>query len=154
MREVEVSRFVPATPAVVERALTPAAVVEYEGSFRVLDVEERGDATIVTASARGLTMALRFEPREDGLYYTQAGGDVRSDGDVRAGGDAPAGGAGPFEAMETRLTVAPQNEGTRVTARSSVSLGLPFPPLTDRVAAWKRRGELRRALDALAEDVG
>jgi hypothetical protein len=30
---------------------------------------------------------------------------------------------------------------------------LPLASLTDRVAAWKRRGELERALDALAADV-
>ena len=33
MRTVEVSRFVPLQPAVVERALTPANVVTYEGTF-------------------------------------------------------------------------------------------------------------------------
>jgi ligand-binding SRPBCC domain-containing protein len=136
MREVELSRFVPATPPAVERALTPAAVVEYEGSFRVRGIEETADGTIVTAGSRRLTFALRFESRDDGLYYTQEDE------------------AGPFEEMETRLTVAPEDEGSRVTARSSVSLGLPAARVTDRVAAWKRRGELRRALDALAEDVG
>lgn len=128
------SRFVRATPPAVERALTPAAMVEYEGSFAVRDVHEVDSGTIVTAGARGLELALRFEPREAGLYYVQAGG------------------AGPFERMETRVTVTPENEGSRVRARSSVSLGLPVP-LLDRVAAWKRRGELRRALDALAAAV-
>jgi hypothetical protein len=39
-----------------------------------------------------------------------------------------------------------------VTARSAVSLGLPVPALTDRVAAWKRRGELERLLDGLAAE--
>ncbi|MFB6108620.1 MAG: SRPBCC family protein, partial [Haloplanus sp.] len=61
------------------------------------------------------------------------------------------GAAGPFDAMETRLVVAAADEGARVTARSSVSLGLPLAPVTDRVAAWKRRGELRRLLDTLAD---
>jgi hypothetical protein len=36
---------------------------------------------------------------------------------------------------------------------STVSAGLPLPTITDRVAAWKRRGELRRALARLAADV-
>ena len=52
--------------------------------------------------------------------------------------------------METTLTCEPENEGTRVTATSSVSLGVPPAVITDRIAAWKRRGELRRLLDALA----
>ena len=135
MREVEVSAFVPAPPAVIERALTPASVVEYEGSFDVRAVQETDEGWTVTAGARGLTMGLDFEEREDGLAYRQHGE------------------AGPFEAMTTAITVEPENEGSRVTARSSVSLGLPIPAVTDRVAAWKRRGELRRALDRLAEDV-
>ena len=47
MTSVEVSRFVPALPAAVERALTPAAVVEYEGSFQVRDVDERDRKSVV-----------------------------------------------------------------------------------------------------------
>jgi hypothetical protein len=52
--------------------------------------------------------------------------------------------------MTTDLTVAAEDEGSRVTARSAVSLGLPVPALTDRIATWKRQGELKRLLDALA----
>jgi hypothetical protein len=133
MREVEVSRFVRATPTAVERVLTPATVVESEGSFTVRDVTDGADGTLVTAGARGLELTLRFEERPNGLHYTQAGS------------------AGPFDAMTTDLTVAAENEGSRVTARSAVSLGLPVPALTDRIATWKRRGELERLLDALAE---
>jgi hypothetical protein len=135
MREVEVSAFVPAPPATVERALTPESVVEYEGSFEVLDVEETDDGQTVVAGARGLTMRLDFEERADGLVYSQRGEE------------------GPFDAMETTISVEPENEGSRVMATSRVSLGLPVPAISDRIAAWKRRGELRRALDALAEDV-
>ena len=133
MREVEVSRFVRAPPRAVERVLTPATVVESEGSFTVRDVTDSEDGTLVTAGARGLELTLRFEERPDGLHYTQAGS------------------AGPFDAMTTDLTVAAEDEGSRVTARSAVSLGLPVPALTDRIATWKRRGELERLLDALAE---
>jgi carbon monoxide dehydrogenase subunit G len=135
MREVEVSAFVPAPPATVERALTPASVVEYEGTFEVQAVEETDDGWTVTAAASGLSMRLDFEERTDGLAYRQHGE------------------AGPFEAMETELSVEPENEGSRVTAVSRVSLGLPVAAISDRIAAWKRRGELRRALDRLAEDV-
>lgn len=135
MREVTVERFVPATPTEVRRTLTPTAVVEYEGSFAVRGTTDTDDGTLVTAGARGLELRLRFEPHGSDWYYEQAGG------------------GGPFDAMETWLSVVPQDDGSVVTARSAVSLGLPLATLTDRVAAWKRRGELRRALDALADDV-
>lgn len=135
MREVTVSRFVRATPTELERALTPTRMVEYEGSFAVRDVREADGAILVRVGARGFEMELRFEPREEGLFYTQA-----SD-------------AGPFEAMETRVSFAPEDEGSRVTVQSSVSIGLPLPG-ADRLAAWKRKGELERALDAVRDDLG
>ncbi|WP_436926875.1 SRPBCC family protein [Halosimplex amylolyticum] len=135
MREVTVEDFVAATPAEVERALAPDVVVEYEGSFEVLEVDERDGATFVTAGARGVGVSLRFERRDGGLRYEQVGD------------------AGPFEEMWTDLSWEPENEGTRVVARSGVALGLPLSALTDRVAAWKRRGELDRALDRLATDL-
>ncbi|MFB6123783.1 MAG: SRPBCC family protein [Haloferacaceae archaeon] len=136
MRDVEASRGVSATPLEVRRALTPENVVEYEGSFAVRDVREEGDGTVVTAGGGGLEFTLRFSPREDGLYYTQEGEE------------------GPFESMETRVTVDAETGGSRVRMQSSVSLGLPAAFLTDRLAGWKRRGELRRALRALDADVG
>jgi ligand-binding SRPBCC domain-containing protein len=135
MREVTLSRFVRATPAELRQRLSPAAVVEAEETFRAEAVDERDDATLVTAVGGGLQLSLRFESRADGLYYRQEGQE------------------GPFEAMETWLTFAPENEGSRLTARSRVSLGLPFAALTDRIAAWKRRGELERALTNVAETV-
>lgn len=136
MRETEVTRFVQATPTEVERALDPASVVAHEGSFDVFDIEDREGTTLVIAGARGLRMTLRFEPRDDGFYYEQEGD------------------AGPFDEMWTSLTWARKDEGVVVTARSGVSLGLPFSSFTDRVAAWKRRGELDRLLDRLVDDLG
>lgn len=136
MRTVEVSRFVPIQPEVVERALTPTNVVEYEGTFEPVGIEEQGDgSTLVTAVARGLQVELRFEPHPDGLRYMQEGDK------------------GPFDEMETEWTFHPEDEGVRVVARSTASLGLPLAAITDRVAAWKRRHELDRAIDALLEDV-
>ena len=135
MREVSVERFVAATPVEVERALSPAALVEYEGSFDVREVGPGDDGTVVTASARGVGLTLRFDDRDDGVRYEQVED------------------AGPFDAMWTEISWAPEDEGTRVTATSGVSLGLPFEPVADRVGAWKRRGELERALRALAVDL-
>lgn len=135
MREVEIARVVAASPPTVERRLTPSALIEYEGTFAVRDVRavDGGDATLVDAEGGGLTLTLRFERREDGLRYVQAGD------------------AGPFDGMETTVTVEPADGGSRVRLRSAVSLGLPVP-LADRIAGWKRRRELERALDALAAD--
>lgn len=133
MREVTRSRFVSATPAQLDQLLTPQRVVEYEGSFSVDAVEDGDGETVVTASGPGLQFQLRFEPRAEGLYYQQAGE------------------AGPFEAMETTVTVDRHNEGSQVTMDSRVALSLPVP-FADRIAGWKRRGELERALDTLAED--
>ena len=132
---MEVSRFVGATLPAVERQLSPAAIVEYEGTFTVMDVEETGDGWIVTGRGGGLLEArFVFEEREDGYVY-------RQEGDT-----------GPFEEMETTIRLARRDEGVDVTARSAVSLGVPLP-LVDRVAAWKRKGELKRALSRLAADV-
>lgn len=136
MRTVEVSRFVRATPREIERALDPISVVEYEGSFDVFDLEEREDDCLVVAGGTGLRLTLRFEEREDGVYYEQDEAEGQ-----------------PLESMETTITYAPENEGTRVTAESTVSLGLRPAAIADRVAAWKRKGELERGLDALTDAV-
>lgn len=133
MREVSVSRFVRATTRQVERVLSPAALVEYEGSFEPLETVELEDGTRVIAGASGLEMGLFFEELEEGYRYEQEGD------------------AGPFERMETTITYAPENEGTRIRMDSSVTLGLFPRSLTDRVAAWKRETELERALDAIEE---
>jgi hypothetical protein len=135
MREIAVERFVAARPHEVADALEPAAVVAYEESFEVFGVENRDEETLVTAGGRGLRMDLRFESTADGLRYEQVDD------------------AGPLDTMWTELAWSPENEGTRVTARSGVTLGLPLSSVTDRVAAWKRRGELKRALRNLAAEV-
>jgi len=134
--EVTVDRFVAASPPTVRRALDPAAVVEYEGSFAVEEVHDGDDPeeTVVVATAGGVTATFRFREAESGLTYEQVGD------------------AGPFDDMETTLSVTPEAGGSRVTATSSASLGLPLP-FVDRVTAWKRRRELDRALAALAADV-
>ncbi|WP_318567673.1 SRPBCC family protein [Salinigranum marinum] len=144
MAEVERSRFVRATPAELARRLSPETIVAAEGSFEVRRVDDSGDsgdsgdsnddATVVTVGGGGLSFDLRFERRPDGYYYTQVGD------------------AGPFESMETWLRSTRENEGSRLTARSAVSLAVPLP-FADRLAAWKRGGELDRALDALASSV-
>lgn len=135
MREVEVSRFIAATVPELERHLSPTAIIEYEGTFTVTDVAENDAEWIVTGDAGGMSATFAFERRENGYRYVQRGS------------------RGPFETMETTLNYDRENEGSVVSVRSSVSLGLPLSAVTDRVAAWKRRGELKRALRRLAADV-
>jgi hypothetical protein len=133
VREVERSRFVAATPRTIERLLSPRDLVAWEGSFEVGEVTDDGTGAVVTATGPGMSFRLRFETLDAGYRYEQVGD-------------------GPFDHMETWVTVAAENEGSRVRARSQVSLGLPLP-FADRVAAWKRSGELDRLLDRLTEAV-
>jgi len=130
MRDVERTRRVGGTPAEVLRLLSPTTVVDWEGSFDVFDVDADGDDTVVTAGGTGVKLRLRFVELDDGYRYEQVGD------------------SGPFEEMTTRLRVAAEDEGARVTAASSVAFGSPVP-LADRVAAWKRGGELDRLLDRI-----
>lgn len=134
MREVSASRVVDATPEEVWARFDPPAIVEAEGSFTVESIEDADDATVVVASGPGMRLPLRFEYRGDAIYYTQEGDQ------------------GPFSHMETWLECEPAEDGTRVTFRSTVSLSAPLP-LGDRIAAWKRKGELTRALDAIESAV-
>lgn len=135
MHTVAVSRDVPATVVAIDRVLSPARIIEAEGTFTVVDADERADGTaMVTARGGGIQATFGFEQLEDGYRYRQEGD------------------AGPFEAMETTLTRERADGGARLTARSSVSLGLPLGMVTDRIAGWKRRGELERLLDTLAEE--
>jgi hypothetical protein len=133
MREASATRFVRATTRGVDRVLSPAALVEYEGSFEPRETVELEDGTRVIAGASGLEMGLLFEELENGYRYEQEGE------------------AGPFERMETTITYEPENEGTRVRMVSAVTLGLFPRRLTDQVAAWKREAELERALDAIED---
>ncbi|MFW5918870.1 MAG: SRPBCC family protein [Halanaeroarchaeum sp.] len=131
MRTVSVSRRVSAPPAAVLDALDPMAIVDAEGTFSALDREETDDATHVVARGGGMEVIFAFTETEKGYEYAQRGE------------------AGPFETMETTITVEPEDEGSLVTMASTVSLGLPLETLSDRLAAWKRRGELKRALEAI-----
>jgi len=138
MREVEVDRFVPESPAAIRRGLSPTRIVEWERSFSVTDVASVDEeTTVVTVAGPGVGFRLRFERRSNGYRYA-----------VDADETVP----GPFDHLETWLAIEPEDEGSRVTLRSAVSLNAPLP-FADRIAAWKRRGELRRALDGLAESV-
>lgn len=134
MREVEASEFVLARPPAVRRALSPESIVAAEGTFEVAEVEEIDGDVAVVATAPGVSVLLRFREHETGLAY------------------AAEGAVGPFEHLETEITVTPERNGSRLTMRSTVSLALPLP-FADRIAAWKRRGELERAIEELAESV-
>ncbi len=135
MVEVEASRFVAATPPEIRASLSPAAIVAAEGTFEVTGVEETDDGWEVLAEGRGISATFAFRETDEGYVYEQVGEH------------------GPFDEMETALSLAREDDGTRLTMTSSVDLGLPLSAVTDRIAAWKRRAELRRALAALAEDV-
>ncbi|PSP74183.1 polyketide cyclase [Halobacteriales archaeon QS_3_64_16] len=133
MAEVSASRFVHATPAELEAFLTPATLVECEGSFAVRETRETSEGVVVLADGGGMEIEFAFEPREKGLRYEQR--------------------RGPLERLATTLSYQAENEGARVELRSTVATGTPPRAITDRLAAWKRRGELRRALSSVAAEL-
>lgn len=136
MRTVEVSRRIRAPPAEIRHHVDPAVLIELEGTFAVFDVSEDGDQTTITARGGGMEVEFVFEETEEGYRYEQAGE------------------AGPFETMETEFSFRPKDEGSVVEMVSTVSLGLPVAAISDRIAGWKRRGELKRALRQLDRDLG
>lgn len=135
MRTVAVSRRVSAPPTAVCHHLAPETIIEAEGTFSTVERVGEDDAIRLVGRGGGIEVVYRFVETEDGYEYEQEGG------------------AGPFETMRTTVTVTAKDEGSLLTMESQVSLGLPLAGLTDRLAAWKRRGELRRALDAIAAAV-
>ena len=139
MAEVSVSRQLDASRPTVLRQLDPRSIVEMEGTFDVRSVNETDDGWLVEASATGIQAEFAVRRFEDG----DVEGYVYEQVDER----------GPFASMETRLSLSQAAGGATVTAESTVDLGLPFRTVTDRIAAWKRHGELERALDHLAEAV-
>ena len=106
----------------------------HEGTFRVSTIDETEDGLIVTATATGISATFRFERLNSGYFYEQLGAD------------------GPFEAMETTLLYERANGATDLTMTSEVSLGVRPRTLVDWIGAWKRRGELKRALRSIAKE--
>lgn len=135
MRTVAIESVVARDPTTVARKLDPESIVEYEGSFSVVETESRESDSLVVVAGGKLTFTLRVEPLDSRVYYEQYGD------------------SGPLESMETTIAYESAADGTRIHATSAVEMGLPIKPLTDRLAAWKRKGELSRALDNIAEDV-
>jgi len=128
MREVEVSRFVPEGPVVVDAALSPVTLLEAEGSFAIQEIAEDGDR--ITVGGYGLELVFEFTDLENGVEYDQV--------------------TGPLETLRTTVSYRRKNEGSELTARSELAVG--GPGVVDRLAAWKRKGELKRALDGIAEE--
>lgn len=135
MRTVTVEGHVGAPPNAVLDALDPATIVDAEGTFSPVETREKETGIDVIARGGGMEVAFTFLETEDGYEYEQHGG------------------AGPFETMRTTLSIAPEDAGSTIILESTVALGLPLSAITDRIAAWKRRGELRRALAAIDEAV-
>lgn len=135
MAEVSASRQFGASKPVVANHLDPETLLALEGTFTVDEVAETDDGWRVAASATGMRAEFSVRSFEDG--------------DVEGYEYEQVGESGPFTSMWTRLAVAPEEHGTTVTVESTVDLGLPLAVVTDRIAAWKRRGEIDRLLDRL-----
>lgn len=135
MRTVTVTGRVGSPPDAVLDYLDPMTIVDVEGTFTALDVSETDGRSEVVARGGGMEVVLEFVATDTGYEYEQRGDN------------------GPFETMRTTLAVTPDDEGSAITMESTVSLGLPLAGISDRIAAWKRRGELKRAIRAIDEGV-
>lgn len=135
MRTVTVTGRVGSPPDAVLDYLDPMTAVDVEGTFTALDVSEADGRSEVVARGGGMEVVLEFTATETGYEYEQRGAN------------------GPFETLRTTMTVTPDDEGSSITMESTVSLGLPLAVVSDRIAAWKRRGELKRAIRAIDEAV-
>lgn len=134
MKTVEATRLVDAPYQEVVSSLSPEMIILHEGTFTVSDIEETEDGLIVEAKATGITARFRFERLQAGFYYEQIGSE------------------GPFESLQTTISYHASDGGTELTMTSDVSLGLRPRRLMDRIAAWKRKGELHRALRSIANE--
>lgn len=124
MQEVEVSRQIDAPTAAVEAVLSPAAIVEFAGTYEVVEVVEHDDAVVVTATADSLETVLAFTGSPPPYIYTQRDG--------------------PFAEMYTSLSVT--GAPAVVTVRSCFTFGPPLARVTDWLAIRDRRTELERLL--------
>jgi len=135
MRTVEATVLLEVPRTEVERALSPASIVEYAGTYDVTDVTESDGTTVVTATGENVATTLEFRELKNGYSYTQVAGE------------------GPFEEMHTRITVR-ENENTRVSVRSEFTFGGAFSFLKDWLGKDLRKTELQRLLTNLALDLG
>lgn len=131
MQEVVVTRTIEAPREDVERVVSPAALVEYAGTYDVEGVEATDDGTVVTAATADLETALVFTETPTGYVYRQRGDH------------------GPFAAMYASVAIT-GSEPTEVIARSCYTFGLPLSRVTDWFARRERRIELRRLVAGIA----
>ncbi|MFB6097345.1 MAG: SRPBCC family protein [Haloferacaceae archaeon] len=150
MQRVETSVLVDATKAEVLAALSPRAIVEHEGTFEVIEVEETEDGPLVRALSpeQDLETALLFTELPNGYGYEQTD-------------------AGPFEELYTSISVGiydgpvedlqgvdeSDDPRAKVTMRSRFTFGGRLARVKDWFAATSREKELQRALFNLADDV-
>jgi hypothetical protein len=135
MKEVETTVELDAPRGLVEELLTPAAIIEYEGTYEVDDVGETDDGRPeVYASADNIDTAFAFEELPNGYAYEQTGGE-------------------PFEEQYTSLTVYGEDGEVTVTARSEFTFGGYFSMILDWFGAGSRQSELQRGLLALAKAI-
>ena len=151
MRQVDVSAHLDAPREAVHEELSPEAIVEYEGTYDVVESRDTGDGWLVTVASHDeeIEMDLAFEELPNGYAYELLGD-------------------GPFEELYTAVTVhggsgqggrdgeeaeIPDGQ-VRVTMRSEFTFGGWFSPVVDWLAAGTRENELKRALLTLGEELG
>lgn len=135
MKEVETTVELDAPRELVEELLTPADIIEYEGTYEVDGVGEASDGRPeVHASADNIDTAFAFEELPNGIAYEQTGGE-------------------PFEEQYTSLTVYGEDGEVTVVARSEFTFGGRFSLVLDWFGAGTRQSELQRTLLGLARAI-
>lgn len=129
MHEIEVSETYPTDADTIEDEISPVKIIEYESTYEIQDVRQTEEGWSIAATAEDLEITLKFTKLENGYAYCQEGD------------------SGPFEKMRTAITYEEvSEEETAVVITSRFTFGLPFSVITDRIAGWSRKMELRRVL--------
>jgi len=133
MKLVDLDFVFTVPPEELEAKLSPRAIVEYAGTYRVVSVEEGPDTTTVAVENDQFGAVLEFTEVDGGYAYRQ----VES---------------GPFAEMQTWVTVEEGDEegSARLALTSEFTFGGRLAFLKDWLASSTRRQELERLAHNLA----
>lgn len=138
MTQIEEAARLDASVERVQAALSPEAIVRYEGTYTVESTRTTdGERVLTVSSPHGRTNAivdLAFHETADGYVYEQRG-------------------RGLFAELRTEIDLADADGGTLVTITSRYTFGGLFAPVKDWFTTTSRREELRRFLTNLAAEV-
>lgn len=125
MKIVEYTSETPYSRTAAAAALSPQSIVEYEGTYDVISVEEKTAQTIVRAASEQLKIVLEFEALENGYRYRQQDRH------------------GPYKRMETTIRLV-DDDPTTVDIVSQFEFGGTLAFLKNWIGLTFRRREIER----------